>query len=85
MKREKRREKAVKCSEPCLWIFKQIFFHRADTRGVLNYENNLERVLNTSSRFLRKKEKDKDKVRESERASERGREEEGRDYLHKGN
>lgn len=61
MKREKRREKAVKCSEPCSWIFKQIFFHRADTRGVLNYENNLGRVLNSSSRFLRKKEKEKER------------------------
>lgn len=61
MKREKRREKAVKCSEPCSWIFKQIFLHRADIRGVFNYENNLGRVLNSSGWFLRKKERERKK------------------------
>lgn len=64
MKREKRREKAVKCSEPCSSIFKQIFFHRADTRGVFNYENNLGRVLNSSGRFLRERDSEERKKRE---------------------
>lgn len=51
--------KGSKVQWACSSIFKQIFFHRADTRGVFNYENNLGRVLNSSGRFLRETEEKK--------------------------